>query len=218
MQITDQQRHILVQGCAELGLAFGDGQRERINAYLDGLVKWNKAYNLTAIREPGEMVVKHLLDSLAIHHLITGTEILDVGTGPGLPGIPLAICFPQRRFTLLDSNGKKTRFLRQMKHELQLDNVTVINDRVESLTPADGFDAITCRAFSSLQAFVAHCLPLLRAGGRLLAMKGKVPEDEIAALDHNTVQVEIERIQVPYLHDERHLVCIRRKQEGSQAS
>lgn len=204
---------MLAQGCGELGLTLNAAQLNNINTYLDGLVKWNRAYNLTAIRDPGEMVVKHLLDSLAIQRWIVGTDILDVGTGPGLPGIPLAICLPERRFTLLDSNGKKTRFLLQMKHELQLDNVTVIHDRIESLTPAAAFDAITCRAFTSLQDFVAHCLPLLRPEGALLAMKGKVPDDEIAALDHNRVQTEIERIPVPYLNDERHLIRIRRTQK-----
>lgn len=215
MAVTDQQRAVLAQGCAELGLALDNAQQQKIDAYLDGLVKWNQAYNLTAIRDPDEMVIKHLLDSLAIHNAIQGMDILDVGTGPGLPGIPLAILLPQRRFSLLDSNGKKTRFLIQMKHELQLDNVTVINDRIESLTQPERFDCITCRAFSSLQEFVAHCLHLLKPAGELLAMKGKVPDDEITALDHGTLNVTIEKITVPYLNDERHLIRITRKQKGS---
>ena len=211
VQVTEQQRTLLAQGCIELGLQLDSQQQAKINAYLDGLVKWNQAYNLTAIRDPGEMVVKHLLDSLAIYPAVLGSNILDVGTGPGLPGIPLSICFPQRHFTLLDSNGKKTRFMLQMKHELQLDNVTVINDRIESLTESEQFDCVTCRAFSSLQEFVAHCLHLIRPDGELVAMKGKVPDDEIAALDHSSVQIEIEKITVPYLNDERHLVHIKRK-------
>ena len=215
MQVTEQHRALLAQGCAELGLALDSVQQQKINAYLDGLVKWNQAYNLTAIRDPAEMVIKHLLDSLAIHSVIQGTDILDVGTGPGLPGIPLAILLPQRRFTLLDSNGKKTRFLVQMKHELQLDNVTVINDRIEALAQSPTFDCITCRAFSSLQDFVAHCLHLLQPNGELVAMKGKVPDDEIAALDHGTLNISIEKITVPYLNDERHLIRITRKQKGS---
>lgn len=215
MQVTEQQRAMLAQGCAELALALDSAQQQKINAYLDGLVKWNQAFNLTAIRDPAEMVVKHLLDSLAIHSAIQGTDILDVGTGPGLPGIPLAILLPQRRFTLLDSNGKKTRFLVQMKHALQLDNVTVINDRIESLAQSQQFDCITCRAFSSLQDFVAHCLHLLKPNGELVAMKGKVPDDEITALDHSTLNIAIEKITVPYLNDERHLIRITRKQKGS---
>jgi len=212
VQVTEQQRTMLAQGCHQLGLALDTVQQQHINAYLDGLVKWNKAYNLTAIRDPGEMVVKHLLDSLAIHNEVQGKRILDVGTGPGLPGIPLAILFPQRTFTLLDSNGKKTRFLLQMKHELQMDNLHVINDRIESLTESGQFDAVTCRAFSSLQDFVAHCLHLVNNDGALLAMKGKVPEDEIAALDHSRMSVAIEKITVPYLNDERHLIRVTRIQ------
>ncbi|MEZ5509808.1 MAG: 16S rRNA (guanine(527)-N(7))-methyltransferase RsmG [Gammaproteobacteria bacterium] len=211
MQVTEQQRAQLAQGCVELGLAPSPTQQQKINAYLDGLVKWNKAYNLTAIRDPGEMVIKHLLDSLAIYRSVQGEAVLDVGTGPGLPGIPLAILFPQRRFTLLDSNGKKTRFLVQMKHELQLDNINVINDRIESLSANEQFDCVTCRAFSSLQDFVAHCLHLIRSGGELVAMKGRIPEDEIAALDHSSIALNIEKITVPYLNDERHLIRITRK-------
>ena len=211
LQVTEQQRTLLAQGCAEVGLNLTSAQQQKINAYLDGLVKWNQAYNLTAIRDPAEMVIKHLLDSLAIHTAVTGSDILDVGTGPGLPGIPLAICYPQRHFSLLDSNGKKTRFLVQMKHELQLDNVRVINDRIEALAETEQFDCITCRAFSSLQDFVAHCLHLIRPNGQLIAMKGKVPDDEIAALDHSNLQIDIERITVPYLNDERHLIRITRK-------
>ncbi len=202
---------VLAQGCVELGLALTPVQLQNINAYLDGLVKWNKAYNLTAIRDPGEMVVKHLLDSLAIHGAVYGMDILDVGTGPGLPGLLLAICNPLRKFTLLDSNGKKTRFIMQMKHELHLTNVVVINDRIETLTEPAKFDQITCRAFSSLQDFVTRCLHLLRPSGEMLAMKGKIPEDEIAALADSTVQIDIEKIMVPYLNDERHLIRIKRK-------
>ena len=215
MAVDESQRAILMQGCRQLGLALDEQQARKINGYLDGLLKWNKAYNLTAIRNPREMVVKHLLDSLSVYQAISGTALLDVGTGPGLPGIPLAICFPHRQFTLLDSNGKKTRFLLQMKQELELDNIRVIHDRIEALDAAQPFDCITCRAFSSLQDFVAHCLHLLKPGGFLLAMKGRVPDDEIAALDHSEVRVEIEKIEVPFLSDERHLIKITRKEKGS---
>lgn len=211
MHVTEQQRCLLAQGCAELGLALSSAQQQKINAYLDGLVKWNKAYNLTAIRDPGEMVIKHLLDSLAIYRAVEGDNVLDVGTGPGLPGIPLAILYPQRRFTLLDSNGKKTRFLVQMKHELQLDNVGIINDRIESFGVDGQFDCVTCRAFSCLQDFVTYCLRLVRPSGALVAMKGRIPENEIAALDHSKVALTIDKLTVPYLNDERHLIRITRK-------
>ena len=212
MAITESQQRLLQQGCTALGLTVTEDQHARLNGYLAGLIKWNQAYNLTAIRDPEEMVIKHLLDSLAVQVAISGTNILDVGTGPGLPGIPLAILMPQRQFTLLDSNGKKTRFLTQMKHQLVLDNVEVANQRIESLAPQKTFDTITCRAFTSLQEFVDHCLHLLQPEGELLALKGKIPTDEIAALDQQQLQVAIEKITVPYLNDERHLIRIKRAQ------
>lgn len=208
MPISQSQKTQLQQGCKALGIELADNQQTALENYLASLLKWNKAYNLTAIRDPDEMVVKHLLDSLAIHAAIRGDTILDVGTGPGLPGIPLAILYPQRQFSLLDSNGKKTRFLVQMKHELQLDNIQIINDRIEALPQTPQFDGITCRAFTSLADFARHCLPLLKPQGQLLAMKGKVPDDEIAALDQGTLQIGIEKITVPYLNDERHLIRI----------
>lgn len=218
MAVTEQQRELLAQGCAQLGLALNESQQRKLNAYLDSLVKWNQAYNLTAIRDPGEMVIKHLLDSLAIHRAVNGIRILDVGTGPGLPGIPMAICRPDQHWTLLDSNGKKTRFLLQMKLELQLDNLSVIKDRIEAVPESQQFDCITCRAFSSLQDFVGHCLRLLAPDGYLLALKGQIPHDEIAALDTGKLDIAIEKIAVPFLHEERHLINIRRKQTGSQTS
>lgn len=218
MAVTEQQRTLLTQGCEQLGLTLNEPQQQKLNAYLDSLVKWNKAYNLTAIRDPGEMVVKHLLDSLAIHRAVNGNTILDVGTGPGLPGIPMAICRPHQHWTLLDSNGKKTRFLLQMKLELQLDNLSVIKDRIEAVPDTPQFDCITCRAFSSLQDFVGHCLRLLAPGGYLLALKGQIPAGEIAALDQDTLDIAIEKIAVPFLHEDRHLINIRKKNAGSQTS
>ena len=218
MAVTNQQRALLVQGCEQLGLALDTAQKDKLNAYLDGLVKWNQAYNLTAIRDPGEMVVRHLLDSLAIHQAVQRDNILDVGTGPGMPGIPMAICRPHQRWTLLDSNGKKTRFLLQMKRELQLDNVTVIKARVEAMADHERFDAITCRAFTSLQDFVAHCLHLLQPNGYLLALKGQLPQAEMDALDCSRVHVDSLKITVPFLHEERHLINIRKNHTGSQAS
>lgn len=215
MAVTDAARNLLAQGCEQLGLALNDTQQRQLNTYLDSLVKWNKAYNLTAIRDPQDMVVKHLLDSLAIHRAVNGSTILDVGTGPGLPGIPMAICRPDQHWTLLDSNGKKTRFLLQMKQELQLDHLNVIKDRIEAVPETQQFDCITCRAFSSLQDFVGHCLRLLKPTGYLLALKGQIPQDEIAALDGGALAITIEPMAVPFLHEERHLIYIRNKHAGS---
>ncbi|HVK99890.1 MAG TPA: 16S rRNA (guanine(527)-N(7))-methyltransferase RsmG [Dongiaceae bacterium] len=216
--MTDAARKLLAQGCEQLGLALNDAQQRQLNTYLDSLVKWNKAYNLTAIRDPQDMVVKHLLDSLAIHRAVNGSTILDVGTGPGLPGIPMAICRPDQHWTLLDSNGKKTRFLLQMKQELQLNHLNVIKDRIEAVPETQQFDCITCRAFSSLQDFVGHCLRLLKPTGYLLALKGQIPQDEIAALDGGALAITIEPMAVPFLHEERHLIYIRNKHAGSQIS
>lgn len=216
MALSLQQK--LMQGCAECGLALDDRQQRTLLAYLNSLVKWNQAYNLTAIRDPDEMLVKHLLDSLGIHPFVTGARLLDVGTGPGLPGIPLSLCRPDSQWTLLDSNGKKTRFLLQMKQELSLDNVQVVKARLEELPATPPFDAITCRAFSSLPDFVGHGLRLLAPAGYLLAMKGQLPHDELAALDRDRLEISIEKIHVPFLDEERHLIKIRRKHTGSQAS
>lgn len=214
MQLTEQQAARLASGCEQLGLNLSESQQQTIRAYLENLLKWNKAYNLTAIRDPDDMVIKHLLDSLSIVPYVKGHRILDVGTGPGLPGIPASICEPDRHWTLIDSNGKKTRFLVQMKAELKLDNVSVIKGRIEALPTHQRFDTITSRAFSSLQNFVGVCLPLLEEGGELLAMKGLVPEDEIEALQQQALDIRIQPLNVPYLHEERHLIVVKRTHTG----
>lgn len=195
----------------QLGLHLSSAQLATLARYLDNLNKWNRAYNLTAIRDLDEMVVKHLLDSLSLVPHIKGKNILDVGTGPGLPGIPGAICDPDRHWTLVDSNGKKTRFLVQMKAELQLANLSVIKGRIEAVPPNQRYDVITSRAFSSLDNFVSVCLPLLDEGGELLAMKGLVPDDEIARLQAQNLDIEIRPLEVPYLHEERHLIVVKRR-------
>lgn len=214
MQISEQHTQKLVAGCAQLGLNLSSEQLEKIQHYLANLLKWNKAYNLTAIRDPGDMVIKHLLDSLTIVPHVKGHTVLDVGTGPGLPGIPAAICDTNKQWTLIDSNGKKTRFLVQMNAELGLSNVNVVKGRIEALAQNQHYDIITSRAFSSLTSFVGVCLPLLKENGELLAMKGQVPEDEIQQLDHQALDVRIEKLNVPYLHDERHLIVVKRKHQG----
>lgn len=208
--LADQHRKRLLTGCQQSGLSLSEAQVTLLEAYLANLLKWNKAYNLTAIRDPGEMVVKHLLDSLSIHAHLQGKLLLDVGTGPGLPGLPLSIVDPERQWTLIDSNGKKTRFLLQMKTELKLANVSVIKGRIESLNAARRFDAITSRAFASLTQFVGVCSPLLQKGGCLLAMKGSVPQEEINQLDEEGYSSRVIPLNVPFLHEERHLIVVQR--------
>ncbi len=153
--VTERHAEELRQGARQLGVSLQARQEEQLLAYLALLIKWNKAYNLTAVRDPDEMVSRHLLDSLSIVPSVAplGERWLDVGSGGGMPGVPLAILFPERKFTLLDSNGKKTRFLTQVKLELQLSNLDVVHSRVEAYTPAQSFAGICSRAFSSLQDF-----------------------------------------------------------------
>lgn len=157
--------------------------------YLSLLNKWNAAYNLTAIRDMESMVTKHLLDSLAIRPWLKGDSILDVGTGAGLPGIPLAIAEPQRQFVLLDSNGKKIRFLREVKRQLALTNLEIVQFRVENYHPNQGFDTVTSRAFSSLEQMIFWTQHLIADQGMWLAMKGRYPDEELQALD-KTYRVE----------------------------
>jgi 16S rRNA (guanine527-N7)-methyltransferase len=176
--------------------------------YLELLIKWNKAYNLTAIRDPHEMVVLHLLDSLTAYPFVRGPNILDVGTGAGLPGIPLAIAMPEQHFTLLDTNGKKTRFLEHAVRQLPLKNVDVQKVRIEDFSIAQPYDSIVSRAFSSLSLFVDTCGPLLRPDGCLLAMKGKLPKEEITALNEAQWRIGSHELEVPGLAAERHMIVL----------
>jgi len=198
----------LKQGMEQMGQAITESEQDRLAGYLRLLLKWNSAYNLTAVRDPQEMVVRHLLDSLSVLPYISGQALLDAGTGPGLPGIPLAIMQPGRRFTLLDSNGKKIRFVRQAALELGLENVIAVQQRIEDQNPMATLDLVMARAFTALPQLYCTCNPLLRPGGRLLAMKGTARSiaDEISDLEG--VTTEVHRLNVPFLEEERHLVII----------
>lgn len=174
--------------------------------YLALLSKWNKVYNLTAVRDEGHMVTRHLLDSLAITPYLSGGRFIDVGTGAGLPGVPLAIAHPDHEFHLLDSNGKKARFLFQVKTVLCLDNIVIHQARVEAFGIADPFDTVLSRAFASLQDMAHSCRHLLAPGGRLLAMKGAYPSRELEGVSQACTEVAVYPLVVPGLAEERHLV------------
>nr|WP_219339901.1 16S rRNA (guanine(527)-N(7))-methyltransferase RsmG [Spartinivicinus marinus] len=199
-----------------MGLQLTQSQLERLTAYLLLLNKWNKAYNLTAVRDIQQMIPRHLLDSLSVVPYIEGSHILDVGTGPGLPGIPLAICFPDKQFTLLDSNGKKTRFLVQAKSALQLDNIQVVQKRVEQFQVDNPFDIIVSRAFSALQDMVKWTQHLLAPKGYFYAMKGVYPKEEIQQAEAlSTKLVKSIPLEVANCEGERHLVILQNNNVNS---
>ena len=182
-----------------------------LQAYLALLDRWNRAYNLTAIRDPREMVGKHVLDSLAMQPYVRDLDTLaDLGTGAGFPGIPLALALPDLRVTLVESNGKKARFLREAVRTLQLDNARVAESRIEALDEPAAYDAITARALATLPLILQLGGHLLRPGGQLLAMKGARPDDEIAALPSGWGLQSVHALTVPGLVAERHLVVVAR--------
>jgi len=211
----DTLRSLLNSGAAKLGLALSGEQSERLLDYLGLLSKWNAVYNLTAIRDPRQMLIQHVLDSLSVApHLAAhaGDSILDVGSGGGLPGIVLAIVLPERAVTLNDIVQKKTAFQAQVKAELKLSNVSVVTGRVETLRPgvevAGKFDAIVSRAFAELSDFVTLARHLVSERGSIWAMKGVRPDAEIARLPADVRVAQLVRLDVPLLDAERHLVEI----------
>lgn len=210
--VTARHAEELSQGALELGVALSAQQHEQLLAYLALLIKWNKAYNLTAVRDPNEMVSRHLLDSLSVVPFVAeaGDNWLDVGSGGGMPGIPLAILFPERQFTLLDSNGKKTRFLTQVKLELKLANLQVIHSRVEEFQPEVPFAGICSRAFSSLEDFSNWTRHLGDGTTQWLAMKGVHPDDELQALPADFRLTATHVLKVPGCQGQRHLLILRR--------
>lgn len=188
LQLTDQQVKLLID-------------------YVELLNKWNKAYNLTSIRDPQDMIIKHIMDSLMIGPLLEGQHFIDVGTGPGLPGIPLAIAYPDKEFILLDSLGKRITFLKQVTYQLSLKNVTAIQSRVEKYQPEKPFDGVLSRAFSSLNDMVTWCDHLVSKNhGKFLALKGQFPTNEIENLPSHVKMIKSHTIIVPQLNAERHLI------------
>ncbi|GIB50235.1 TPA: 16S rRNA (guanine(527)-N(7))-methyltransferase RsmG [Vibrio cholerae] len=197
---------------SKTSLTVTEQQREQLVGYVQLLDKWNKAYNLTSVRDPMEMLVKHILDSLVVSPHLVGERFIDVGTGPGLPGIPLAIMQPDKEFVLLDSLGKRIRFLKQVIHDLKINNVLPVQSRVEEFDPESGFDGVLSRAFASMTDMVNWCQHLPKPnGGVFLALKGVRPDDEITLLPEWCSVTDIKALQVPELEGERHLVILSRK-------
>ena len=204
------QQAILNQGIKEAKLAISEQTQEKLLAYLALMQKWNKVHNLTAVRDADEMVTLHLLDSLVVLPFIDAKNLLDVGSGAGLPGIPLALCLPDLQVTVIDSNSKKVSFMRQAKAELGITNLEVLGGRVEEIAPTRKFDIIISRAFSDLNLFISLTHHLLDAHGKWLAMKGVYPETELAELSEKTgiTASKVEILNVPGLDAQRHLAFL----------
>lgn len=202
---------VLRAGLQTLGIVLPDAAIEKLLTYVQLLEKWNKTYNLTAIRGGDDMVVQHLLDSLAIvPHLVGVHTLMDIGSGAGLPGVPVAISRPDMLVTLVDAVQKKSAFQQQAKIALGLENVSIYSGRVEDCGRVGQFDAATARAFSALASLVVVAEPLLKPNGRIFAMKGTLPADELAALPPSWKVARTERLSVPGLDAERHLLILER--------
>lgn len=201
---------LLEAGAAALGVPLTSGQREQLLRLVAELVEWNGRFNLTAIREPADMLRKHLLDSLAVQPWLVGSRIADVGTGAGFPGLPLAVINPDRRFALVEATAKKARFVVHAARALGLANVEVVNSRAEVWKPPRPFDTVICRALGKLHEFVRFAGHLCARHGRMLAMKGQYPEAELEAVPRGWRVVAVHRLEVPGLEAERHLVELAR--------
>jgi len=205
------ERSALIDAAGSLGAPLTEASADRLLKLIDELLRWNRTYNLTAITRRDEVITHHLLDSLSVQSALQGTTIADVGTGAGFPGLPLAIVEPERRFTLIDSNNKKVRFVGHAAHLVGLSNVTAVHARSEAFKAATPFDTVIARAFAALPELLKLVSPLCGPQTRVLAMKGKRPDDEIAGVPSAAWRVlEVRPLEVPGLNEERHLVTLQR--------
>ena len=211
--MSESLRQIITAGLSNLDLDSDSHQIDQAIKYLNLLEKWNRTYNLVAKTSTNELATRHLLDSLSINKHLEGHHILDLGSGAGLPGVPLAIFSPSKKFTLLDSNGKKTRFLSHVKTDLNLKKVTVENSRVENYQCKDQIDMVVCRAFASLAEIVERAKHLLLYKCKILAMKGRFPNDEISQLPRGYKVVNSFKLDVPSNYSQRHLIVIGKEED-----
>lgn len=205
---ADMLTRQLVLACEELHLSVTPEQTDKLIAFLQLLFKWNKAYNLTSVRDPEQMLIVHIVDSIAVSPFLTDKNYIDVGTGPGLPGIPLAILYPEKSFTLLDSLGKRIRFIKQVAYELSITNIEPVQSRVEDFLPKSSYDGVLSRAFASISDMLHWCHHLTDERGGFLALKGQYPDEELNVLDADYKIASIDKITVPGLDAERHLIKI----------
>lgn len=210
----NQQENVLMQNeldrlLNEANIALSAEQKQLLIGYVQLLTKWNKAYNLTSVRDPFQMLSRHILDSIVVSPYLQGKHFIDVGTGPGLPGIPLAIVKPECQFTLLDSFGKRVRFLKQVQFELGLKNIRPVQHRVEDYTNQQ-FDGVISRAFASLQDMVSWCQHLLNENGRFYAMKGIYPKSEIEDIKMLAIVESVKELDVAGTEGKRHLIILQK--------
>lgn len=209
--MSDVDQHllnVLQNSIKEVPVTISEQQQYQLIRYVQMMHKWNKAYNLTSVRNPEQMVIKHLVDSIVVAPHLPGDNYIDVGTGPGLPGIPLAILFPEKHFILLDSLGKRVRFMKQVAFDLGLKNIQPIQSRVEQYSPALRLDGVLSRAFASLKDMLHWCQHLVDSEGVFLALKGQYPDEELVQLPNEFSVQESVELKVPGLQGERHLIKI----------
>ena len=193
---------------AEVGLTATEHQKQQLVDFVGMLNKWNKAFNLTSVRDPEQMLIRHIMDSLVVSPHLQGNRFIDVGTGPGLPGIPLAILNPDKEFVLLDSLGKRIRFQKQVQFELGINNISSVESRVEAYQPEELFDGVLSRAFASIQDMLQWCHHLPKADGCFYALKGQLSEEEMSQLPAGFVVTDTFELKVPKLDEQRHLLRV----------
>jgi len=200
----------LAAGLISMELVVSDETQDKIIRFIEALEKWSRVYNLIGEADTQQILSRHIFDSLSISKYLTGKNILDVGTGAGLPGIPLALLHTEQQFTLIDSNGKKTRFMQQVVYDLAIKNCQIVTNRVESFKPALCFDNIVSRAFASLDKMISVTRHLLCPMGKFFAMKGKIPTEELAALSE-VFKIQLHELNVPGINAKRHLIILEGK-------